>query len=343
MHWVALWIQSHGCKKYLGERAANLALYTEALRSGKEFSPYGFEVIHPAFPFKASERFSEELQLRDEEEDWGYASEGEEFDEAWAAVMPAFTDGSTGPPVKPMWVDGGSPSSSLPTVVHGEKRAHSEGLGGGPSDPHMKKQKLESHASDKEQRRRVRKRKNRALKRLDSQSPIKSVAAKRVHEGASKPIQTGVNLEELPTTRSRWMGKRFKGRDGRLWTMEELLAAGFRIIHWDGKIPHLIVDGEGTVIVILGGQPRDQRRAAGGPPTYNGWKEEVVDPATQNFRRARSTYAFTEEQLKHRRGDYVAVDEGLSFGGGQTVSLSDSRFLNNKAHLQTDAHVSLGQ
>ena len=73
----------------------------------------------------------------------------------------------------------------------------------------------------------------------------------------------------------------------------------------------LILDKEDRIIAALVGQPDDPQ-----------WRE-TVDAAAGVLQEVEelgsSTNLFTEDSHHHRRGEFLAVPAGVSFGGGQTV------------------------
>jgi hypothetical protein len=73
----------------------------------------------------------------------------------------------------------------------------------------------------------------------------------------------------------------------------------------------LILDMEDRIIAVLVGQPCDPL-----------WKD-VAHAATEVMQEAECQGAdldlFTEKSLSHRRGEFLALPAGVSFGGGQTV------------------------
>jgi hypothetical protein len=73
----------------------------------------------------------------------------------------------------------------------------------------------------------------------------------------------------------------------------------------------LILDKNGRIIAVLVGQPDDPH-----------WKYVAID-ATEVMqeveRLGADTELFAEKTLHHRRGEFLALPAGVSFGGGQTV------------------------
>lgn len=73
----------------------------------------------------------------------------------------------------------------------------------------------------------------------------------------------------------------------------------------------MILDKEKRIIAVLVGQPDDPM-----------WKDAVNDAAgvMQEVERLGACQdLFTEKNLHHRRGEFLAVPAGVSFGGGQKV------------------------
>lgn len=76
----------------------------------------------------------------------------------------------------------------------------------------------------------------------------------------------------------------------------------------------MVLDKEGRIIAVLVGQPEDPE-----------WRVIVGDAAElmqEVERLGASMDLFTEKSLHHRRGEFLAIPTGVSFGGGQTVRLS---------------------
>ena len=74
-----------------------------------------------------------------------------------------------------------------------------------------------------------------------------------------------------------------------------------------------MLDKEGRVCAFLAGRP--------GGPDWGG----VSSRASEALQRMRllgvESGAFSSDDLDHRRGNFLAVASGVSFGGGQTVCL----------------------
>ncbi|KAI0369556.1 hypothetical protein BV20DRAFT_1053150 [Pilatotrama ljubarskyi] len=59
----------------------------------------------------------------------------------------------------------------------------------------------------------------------------------------------------------------------------------------------------------------------GSPKDQEGWAQVNVE-AQKAFDTARSDFTLDDKQKDHRRGSFPAVTAGISYGGGQTQSLS---------------------
>ena len=76
-----------------------------------------------------------------------------------------------------------------------------------------------------------------------------------------------------------------------------------------------IVDAQDRIVSILVGRPNDPE-----------WPVVCEDAAIilEEVRKAGiASDAFPDEYLSHRRGDFVAIPAGVSFGGGQKVRMLD--------------------
>jgi hypothetical protein len=71
-----------------------------------------------------------------------------------------------------------------------------------------------------------------------------------------------------------------------------------------------IMDGDGRVIAILVGRPKDIKDEE--------WKQ-MEKEAVELIEKEQKNFVFTKKQQQHRRGPYPTVSTGVSFGGGQQV------------------------
>lgn len=73
----------------------------------------------------------------------------------------------------------------------------------------------------------------------------------------------------------------------------------------------MVLDREERIVAVLVGQPED--------PCWG----DVANAAAELMQKVEhlgiSMDLFTEKSLYHRRGEFLAIPAGVSFGGGQTV------------------------
>ncbi|KAF8068575.1 hypothetical protein FPV67DRAFT_1668653 [Lyophyllum atratum] len=122
-----------------------------------------------------------------------------------------------------------------------------------------------------------------------------------------------INAMSFPRTKGgSWIGKR-TAPDTTLIslcpTVEELISLGFHYIAWDGITPKVIYDSQRRGIVTLAGRPEDPK-----------W-DTVIQNAVTAMEAARDEGLKDEhidaKDVKHRRGEFVALATGTSIGGGQ--------------------------
>lgn len=86
-------------------------------------------------------------------------------------------------------------------------------------------------------------------------------------------------------------------------------------MHFPYRTPTAIVDPKGRMLAILAGRPDDVN-----------WEQDVLIPATALLEEIReegdACGAWSKKQLDARRGDFVSITTGVSYGGGQDVSES---------------------
>ncbi|KAJ7076282.1 hypothetical protein B0H15DRAFT_955806 [Mycena belliarum] len=123
------------------------------------------------------------------------------------------------------------------------------------------------------------------------------------------PVTLGANLAATQSSSGgAWTGRRVatRGRP-RIPELQELVEDGCRVIKWNGRDPRLIVDAEGRIVAILLGKPEDPD-----------WDNVVVEAVKAMYRaRVHVRKAGMWSPSTHRRGRYMALSAGVSFGGGQ--------------------------
>ncbi|OSD05865.1 hypothetical protein PYCCODRAFT_1464571 [Trametes coccinea BRFM310] len=146
---------------------------------------------------------------------------------------------------------------------------------------------------------------------------LKDVATRRA--SAAPAIQTKFTMgsggsanagplpAHLPLTSAAFVSRNIKPSPAypSTVTKSEALERGLRYVEWDGRVPQLILDREERVIGALVGMPRDE-----------GWSGMVADVCVK-FEAARGTLN-AGALREHRRGCFVALSSGISYGGGQT-------------------------
>lgn len=98
--------------------------------------------------------------------------------------------------------------------------------------------------------------------------------------------------------------------DCAFWLIDFILSLAYSLRTSDTIF---IVDAKDRISTILVGRPNDPE-----------WPE-VCDDATRILDEVReagiASNSFLDKYLSHRRGDFVAVPVGVSFGGGQKVCI----------------------
>lgn len=138
----------------------------------------------------------------------------------------------------------------------------------------------------------------------------------RQHVMASN-VALDFNLKTPHVTTTKLTDLRLNNGPPEGHSLSDFLASRFKFIDWDGYSPKVIVDSSGHVIVVLGGMPRDDN--GGKVPTYEQWGRVARD-ASNLICKLRGENKFSQEQTTHRRGEFMAIDYGISFGEGQKVN-----------------------
>jgi hypothetical protein len=89
-----------------------------------------------------------------------------------------------------------------------------------------------------------------------------------------------------------------------------VLTKGWGCVDFLSSTPTPILGKEGETLVLLAGKPRD--------PTY----EDTLRDLEGAVMDAGKRFYFSERQRYNRRGDYLAISTGISFGCGSTVDSS---------------------
>lgn len=158
---------------------------------------------------------------------------------------------------------------------------------------------------------------------------LKASNIQQYRERATKSIKFELKSLAAYAASTAWVGKRMPGTNQTTWTLDEVLARGFRLIKWDGMSvksnsrskpsdmllidsnPMLLVDDETNIVVILAGRPDD--------PNWDSVIAEGVRVMEEVRRAGHRGGVWKPADVSGRRGDFVAVASGVSFGGGQRV------------------------
>ncbi|GLB44850.1 hypothetical protein LshimejAT787_1801870 [Lyophyllum shimeji] len=155
-----------------------------------------------------------------------------------------------------------------------------------------------AHLKPKERRRRLKRRERRA----EDSNPIKRVARKRRSEAT--PIRTNLDTSAIPVASSGWVAIPRPGPSGLGHDLTRLIGVlGMKLIHWDGRAAHPLLDAAGRVVGVLAGRPRDR-----------GW-DQIIATAEREIRCAR--LQTSTEGRTNRRGKFSSLATGISLGGGQ--------------------------
>ncbi|KAH0826842.1 hypothetical protein J3R83DRAFT_4373 [Lanmaoa asiatica] len=119
-------------------------------------------------------------------------------------------------------------------------------------------------------------------------------------------ISVDFNADGLPAAKGAFVSQRQVCDTSHERTLGELVASGFKVVEWDGRTPTAIVDQEDRIMTILAGRPQGQD-----------WDQVhlqmgvILEQAGSNV----------QGSHKERRGSFVSLSTGVSYGGGQTAGL----------------------
>lgn len=170
------------------------------------------------------------------------------------------------------------------------------------------------------------------------------------HVASSTPIPTQLDAVDLPSAHGAYAGrledkKTEKVGAKKARSLTELIAKGFRILHWDGKyVPHLslhpfgltaprtthpLVDINGRIFAVLVS-----------PPSKNDYMGSV-GAAYNAIRQEGAAAGFPTSMLKHRRGLFAAMNVGLTYGKGCSFPtwLDNGKYNGLTERLLADEHI----
>ncbi|KAF7986420.1 hypothetical protein HWV62_31157 [Athelia sp. TMB] len=153
------------------------------------------------------------------------------------------------------------------------------------------------------------------------ESPL-AIPTEVVPETHFPVVSTGYTAERVDTI-----------QPGEVWLVEELIARGFEVFHWDGITPYAILDNQRRIVGVLAGRPTGRSGNTAEWDAVTAGLEQAIDDAQAEM-------DFTSEDMCHRRGAHTAKAFGLSHGNGQTkpclrkVGSSKAQEACNQAVLQ---------
>ncbi|KAG6895723.1 hypothetical protein C0992_013012 [Termitomyces sp. T32_za158] len=139
----------------------------------------------------------------------------------------------------------------------------------------------------------------------------------KTHVINSAAIETKLEAQSLPRDSSGYIarGKRL-GEGIYFKSLEILLSEGYKLIEWDGVAGRPLTCSEGRVFAVLVGQPQKSEYAESCKLAYEAIMQE-----------GRSAQ-FSDKEIHHCRGDFPAVNVGVTMGFGATYPTN----LSSAAH-----------
>ncbi|KAG6849818.1 hypothetical protein H0H93_004767 [Arthromyces matolae] len=123
-----------------------------------------------------------------------------------------------------------------------------------------------------------------------------------------EPIRVHVDAAELPHSPGAWIGKRGNREAVHSPKVQSLIDEGFQLVCWDGRTPCTILDKVGRGVAFLAGRPQT-----------SDWDHVVHRMATAMTSArldAEASGCVDPNDLRSRRGEFMAIPAGVSFGGG---------------------------
>ncbi|KAJ7039279.1 hypothetical protein C8F04DRAFT_1254984 [Mycena alexandri] len=151
--------------------------------------------------------------------------------------------------------------------------------------------------------------------------PMTVYPTRGIHKHTGNPRLIGWNsISPMPVSLRAvsWVGLRSKEQPQRPTTLAEIHEREDEVLEWNGRDPKLIVDSEGRIIAILLGTSGGSGLARCHPRRRQGYGACEAHCSTPG--------AFRAGRI-HRRGRYLPLTSGVSFGGGQRIpgNLCNSR------------------
>ncbi|KAJ2914909.1 hypothetical protein MD484_g5504, partial [Candolleomyces efflorescens] len=155
----------------------------------------------------------------------------------------------------------------------------------------------------------------RGLKRQAQATSALPAAARRPRKIVMKAkdrIPAGVGSKDLPHSQSgSWVGLRLGARSKQPSDPKVLVGEyGYELVEWDGCTTKIFADDGSIGFVFLVGRPAD--------PSWAGVCSKAAEALKAVEEIGRNQELFGSAYTSNRRGPFVAIPNGVSFGGGQT-------------------------
>ncbi|KAG6835061.1 hypothetical protein H0H93_005200 [Arthromyces matolae] len=163
----------------------------------------------------------------------------------------------------------------------------------------------------KNQRIHAKRAKRRALKAINEGAGLHAPRVdviEKVVKGA-EPVQTDMDPKTLPANSSGFAAKTKKRKIEGTYVgdVERLIKEGYTLVKWDGKTPKPLVSDSGQIFAVLAGQVAND-------PSWLDSCNNVFDAIKEEGIAA----GFTASGEEHCRGNFPAVNVGITMGYGAT-------------------------
>ncbi|KAF9035951.1 hypothetical protein BJ165DRAFT_642156 [Panaeolus papilionaceus] len=157
---------------------------------------------------------------------------------------------------------------------------------------------------------RNRKRAERRKRKLETNGHAASSVTIFEHVQLADAVDLSYNASSMPANRGAFSAKflaESQAERERPYSLQELKEMGFTVVEWDGIEPVPLIDEEDRIIAILAGMPVDPGYLQAGK---NVFARGLLASQQGNF---------SSDERQHRRGSFVSLPFGISYGSGQTV------------------------
>lgn len=139
----------------------------------------------------------------------------------------------------------------------------------------------------------------------------KEVSAKHRKRAIENTVEVDFDASTLPVNSSGFGGQRrypsFTNRDPEVLQKEH----GFQYLAHQGKAATPVVDRHRRMMILIGTKPVNADE----------WEREVEEPIVAAIEEGAPLVHFSKKEKTHKRGPFGALAIGVSYGGGEKVSL----------------------